>query len=172
MLNTGFHMTVLIYNLMDNAIKFAFPGSTITVRLYRSGNKAYVSIKDRGQTIPQDDLPYIFDRFHKSDRSRSIDKEGVGLGLYLVKTSINNHDEDIAVNSKDNVTEFVFTLTMASEPEKAPEESEAAGDRTKKGKPQGKKDKRKRKKPEKTEVAGGSSAPPISRKEKNRRENP
>jgi signal transduction histidine kinase len=165
-------ITQVIYNLMDNAIKFAFPGSTITVRLYRSGNKAYVSIKDRGQTIPQDDLPYIFDRFHKSDRSRSIDKEGVGLGLYLVKTIINNHDEDIAVNSKDNVTEFVFTLTMASEPEKAPEESEAAGDRTKKGKPQGKKDKRKRKKPEKTEAAGGSSAPPISRKEKNRRENP
>ena len=75
--------------------------------------KAYVSIKDYGETIPPDDLPYIFDRFHKSDRSRSLDKEGVGLGLYLVKTIINAHDEDIAVRSEDGMTEFVFTLTLA-----------------------------------------------------------
>ena len=66
-----------------------------------------------GETIPADDLPYIFDRFHKSDRSRSLDKEGVGLGLYLVKTIINAHDEDIAVRSEDGMTEFVFTLTLA-----------------------------------------------------------
>ena len=102
-----------LYNLLDNAIKFAAPGSCLLVRLYKDMGKAYVSIKDYGETIPPDDLPYIFDRFHKSDRSRSLDKEGVGLGLYLVKTIINAHDEDIAVRSEDGMTEFVFTLTLA-----------------------------------------------------------
>ena len=106
-------ITQVIYNLLDNAIKFAAPGSCLLVRLYKDMGKAYVSIKDYGETIPPDDLPYIFDRFHKSDRSRSLDKEGVGLGLYLVKTIINAHDEDIAVRSEDGMTEFVFTLTLA-----------------------------------------------------------
>ena len=81
--------------------------------LNRYNGKAYVSVKDIGETIPPDDLPFIFDRFHKSDRSRSMDKSGVGLGLYLVKTIINSHDEDIAVKSEDGVTEFVFTLKLA-----------------------------------------------------------
>ncbi len=106
-------ITQVIYNLLDNAVKFAAPGSCLLVRLYKDSGKAYVSIKDYGETIPPDDLPYIFDRFHKSDRSRSMDKEGVGLGLYLVKTIINAHDEDIAVRSEDGMTEFVFTLALA-----------------------------------------------------------
>ena len=106
-------ITQVLYNLTDNAIKFAKPDSTITIRLYKKDKKAYVSIKDVGETIPPDDLPYIFDRFHKSDRSRSLDKDGVGLGLYLVKRIINSHDEDIAVTSRNGVTEFVFTLPLA-----------------------------------------------------------
>lgn len=106
-------ITRVIYNLLDNAVKFATPGSCLTLRLYRDAQKAYVSIKDIGETIPQDDLPFIFDRFHKSDRSRSLDKDGVGLGLYLVKSIINSHDEDIAVKSEDGATEFVFTLKLA-----------------------------------------------------------
>lgn len=106
-------ITQVLYNLLDNAVKFAAIGSTITIRLYKRSNKAYISISDRGETIPPDDLPYIFDRFHKSDRSRSLDKDGVGLGLYLVKTIIDSHDEDIAVTSRDGVTTFVFTLPLA-----------------------------------------------------------
>lgn len=106
-------ITRVIYNLLDNAIKFATPNSCITLRLYKDNGKAYVSVKDCGETIPPDDLPFIFDRFHKSDRSRSLDKDGVGLGLYLVKTILNSHDEDIAVRSEDGVTEFVFTLPLA-----------------------------------------------------------
>ena len=106
-------ITRVIYNLLDNAVKFARPGSCLTVRLYKDGEKAYVAVRDEGETIPPDDLPFIFDRFHKSDRSRSLDKEGMGLGLYLVKTIINSHDEDIAVKSEDGVTEFVFTLKLA-----------------------------------------------------------
>jgi len=106
-------ITQVIYNLLDNAVKFAHPDTCITLRLYKGGGKAYVSVSDVGETIPPDDLPLIFDRFHKSDRSRSMDKEGVGLGLYLVKSIINSHDEDIAVRSEDGVTEFVFTLKLA-----------------------------------------------------------
>jgi signal transduction histidine kinase len=106
-------ITRVIYNLLDNAVKFAREGSCLTLRIYKDGGKAYVSIKDEGETIPPDDLPFIFDRFHKSDRSRSMDKDGVGLGLYLVKAIINSHDEDIAVKSEDGITEFVFTLKLA-----------------------------------------------------------
>lgn len=106
-------ITQVIYNLLDNAVKFASPGSCITVRIHKDNGKAYVSVRDYGETIPPDDLPFIFDRFHKSDRSRSLDKDGVGLGLYLVKSIINSHDEDIAVTSRDGMTEFVFTLALA-----------------------------------------------------------
>ena len=106
-------ITQVIYNLLDNAVKFAAPGSCLVLKLYKDNGKAYVSIKDYGETIPPDDLPFIFDRFHKSDRSRSLDKDGVGLGLYLVKTILNSHDEDIAVRSADGMTEFVFTLPLA-----------------------------------------------------------
>ncbi|MBR0208514.1 MAG: HAMP domain-containing histidine kinase [Oscillospiraceae bacterium] len=106
-------ITQVIYNLIDNAVKFAEKGSCITIRLYKDDGKAYVSVKNKGEPIPPDDLPFIFDRFHKSDRSCSLDKSGVGLGLYLVKAIINSHDEDIAVESENGVTEFVFTLPLA-----------------------------------------------------------
>ncbi len=106
-------ITRVVYNLIDNAVKFAHEGTCITIRLYKDEYKAYVAVKDEGETIPPDDLPFIFDRFHKSDRSRSVDKVGVGLGLYLVKQIINEHDEDIAVRSENGVTEFAFTLSLA-----------------------------------------------------------
>lgn len=105
-------ITQVIYNLLDNAFKFASPDTIITLGISKQNSKAFISVKDEGETIPPDDLPYIFDRFHKSDRSRSLDKEGVGLGLYLVKTIINAHDEDIAVKSENGITEFVFTLPV------------------------------------------------------------
>lgn len=105
-------ITQVLYNLTDNAVKFAENGSTITIRLYKKGGKAFVSVKNIGETIPPDDLPFIFDRFHKSDRSRSMDKDGVGLGLFLVKKIVNAHGENIAVTSRDGVTEFVFSLPL------------------------------------------------------------
>ena len=105
-------ITQVVYNLLDNAVKFASNDTCITLRIYKEGEKAYVSVKDHGQVIPPDDLPYIFDRFHKSDKSRSVDKDGVGLGLYLVKSIINGHDEDIAVRSEGDETEFVFSLPL------------------------------------------------------------
>lgn len=110
-------ITQVLYNLLDNAIKFAEPDSDITLSLWKEEGRAYVSVRNRGETIPPDDLPLIFDRFHKSDRSRSLDRDGAGLGLYLVKSILDSHDEDIAVTSREGVTEFVFTLRLA-EPER------------------------------------------------------
>lgn len=101
------------YNLVENAIKFAHPNTVIGVSVSARGGKAYIAIRDTGETIPEEELPLIFDRLHKSDRSRSLDKEGVGLGLYLVKAILNDLKETITVTSKDSVTEFVFTLTLA-----------------------------------------------------------
>ena len=106
-------MTQVCYNLLDNAIKFSHPNTVITVSIVTRGSKAFISVRDIGETIPEEELPLIFDRLHKSDRSRSLDKEGVGLGLYLVKQILSNLKETISVTSKDNVTEFIFTLTLA-----------------------------------------------------------
>ena len=77
------------------------------------GGKAYISVRNVGETIPPEELPLVFDRFHKTDHSRSEDREGVGLGLYIVKTILDNHKENISVTSENGVTEFTFTLTLA-----------------------------------------------------------
>jgi signal transduction histidine kinase len=102
----------VIYNILDNAVKFAHEGGTVKLRIWKQDQKANVAIGDTGETIPEDDLPMIFDRFHKSDRSRSLDRDGVGLGLYIVKAILTAYGEDIKVTSKDGWTEFVFTLTL------------------------------------------------------------
>ncbi len=102
----------VIYNLLENAVKFAEPGSVLAASLFKQSGKAYISIKNYGETIAAEDLPLIFERFHKTDRSRSQDPDGVGLGLYIVKTIIGSHGEDIAVTSRDGVTEFVFSLSI------------------------------------------------------------
>jgi signal transduction histidine kinase len=107
-------VTQVVYNLLDNAVKFADDGSVVRVSLWKQGSKAFVAVENRGETIPEDEMPLIFDRFHKTDRSRSADREGVGLGLYIVKTILDNHNEDIYVTSRDGITRFVFTLTIAS----------------------------------------------------------
>ena len=105
-------ITQVVYNLLDNAIKFADAESTLSISLWKQGRKAYVSVKNTGITIPEKELPLVFDRFHKTDRSRSHDRDGVGLGLYIVKSILNNHGEDIYVTSKDGTTEFVFTISL------------------------------------------------------------
>jgi len=108
-------ITQVVYNLLDNAVKFADPGSAISLSLWKQGRKAYVSVKNTGPSIPEEQLPLIFDRFHKTDRSRSEDRDGVGLGLYIVKSILNNHNEDISVSSRAGVTEFVFSLSLLAE---------------------------------------------------------
>lgn len=102
----------VIYNLLENAIKFAEPRTELGIAIFKQNGKAYISVKNHGATIPAGDLPLIFDRFHKTDRSRSMDRDGVGLGLYIVKSILTRHGEDIVVTSRDGVTEFVFSLTL------------------------------------------------------------
>lgn len=106
-------VTQVIYNLMDNAAKFAAKGTTLTVQITKKDGKAYTTVGNLGATIPAEELPILFDRFHKADYSRSSDREGVGLGLYIVKMLLGNLKESISVTSEDGVTQFTFTLTLA-----------------------------------------------------------
>lgn len=72
--------------------------------------KARVTVRNVGETIDPEELPRLFERFHKSDKSRSRDKDGVGLGLYIVRTILEQHKEKINVTSEDGVTTFTFYL--------------------------------------------------------------
>ncbi len=101
-----------VYNLAENAIKFSSEGGTISINLGKRGGRVYFSIKNQGETIPQDQLSAVFDRFHKTDHSRGNDKTGLGLGLYIVKTIINQHRGDVGVTSRDNQTEFSFIIPV------------------------------------------------------------
>ena len=106
-------ITQVCYNLLDNAAKFAAPGTAITVQITKKDGKAHTRIRNLGATIPPEELPLLFERFHKAAYSRSMDREGVGLGLYIVKTILGNLKETITVTSEDGVTQFHFTLTLA-----------------------------------------------------------
>ena len=106
------YITQVIYNLLDNAVKFCPEGGDLGLRIREGGNKVYVSISNQGPTIPPEELPLVFDRFHKLDKSRSENRDGWGLGLYIVKTIICGHGEDISVTSRDGVTTFTFTLPL------------------------------------------------------------
>ena len=106
-------ITQVIYNLLENAAKFATPGSQLYLGLAVNGEKAYVTVRNLGSTIPAEEIPLLFERFHKSDKSRSEDKDGYGLGLYIVKTILAQHKEQITVTSQDGVTAFTFTMQMA-----------------------------------------------------------
>ena len=106
-------ITQVIYNLLENAAKFARAGSTLYLGLAVRNGKALVSVRNEGDTIPPDEIPLLFERFHKSDKSRSEDKDGVGLGLYVVRTILEQHKEHIAVTSEDGLTTFTFTLSLA-----------------------------------------------------------
>lgn len=108
-------LTRVVYNLMDNAVKFAGESTEVSVNIWKENGKAYACIQNAGETIPRSELPLIFDRFHKSDRSRSQDREGVGLGLYMVKEILAAHRQDIFVTSENGVTAFTFTLALAEE---------------------------------------------------------
>ena len=108
------YITQVIYNLLDNAVKFCPAGMTIGLQIKDGGGKIYVSISNKGQTIPAGELPLVFDRFHKLDKSRSQNRDGWGLGLYIVRTLICSHGEDISVTSENGKTEFTFTLPLVN----------------------------------------------------------
>jgi len=101
----------VLYNLLDNAIKFSHTNSVIKMETFEKKNKIFVSVKDSGIGIPKDAIKNIWDRFYKSDLSRGKDKKGTGLGLSIAKEIITAHSEHISVISTEGVgTEFSFSL--------------------------------------------------------------
>ena len=106
----------VLYNLLDNAIKFSHHNSTIKIETTDKNGKLFVSVKDSGIGIPKEDLKLIWDRFYKSDLSRGKDKKGTGLGLSIVKEIINAHNEHInVISTPGEGSEFIFSLQESDE---------------------------------------------------------
>ena len=101
----------VLYNLVHNAIKFAKDGGKFRISIKKKEDKKIlVSVFDEGQSISEEDKARIFERFYKTDKSRGLDKHGVGLGLYICKTIIDAHKEQLGLNTENEATEFWFTL--------------------------------------------------------------
>lgn len=104
----------VLYNLLDNAIKFSHHNSVIHIETSMKKHKLFISVKDSGIGIPKEDQKQIWERFYKSDSSRGKDKKGTGLGLSIVKEIIASHEEHINVISTQGVgTEFIFSLPLS-----------------------------------------------------------
>ena len=103
-------ITQVVYNLLDNAIKFCPQGGKLGLFLALEGGKAKVTVQNSGPTIDPNEQPLLFDRFHKADKSRSADREGWGLGLYIAKTIVGAYGGDIWATSENGITNFIFTL--------------------------------------------------------------
>ena len=104
----------MVYNLVDNGVKFCEQSGTLGLKIRPAGTKIYFTVYNSGQTIPPEELPLVFDRFHKLDKSRSRNRDGWGLGLYIVRTLISSHGENISVSSQNGQTEFTFTLPLVN----------------------------------------------------------
>lgn len=105
----------VLYNLIDNAIKFSHQNSTIYIQASGQYEKIFISVKDTGIGIPRDSQKKIWERFYKTDLSRGKDKKGTGLGLSIVKEMIQAHGENIDVVSTEGVgTEFIFSLPRSA----------------------------------------------------------
>ena len=118
----------VLYNLCDNAVKFSREGGIYRISHIERDGKIYTAVYNEGQGILKDELSLVFDRFYKSDKSRGLDRTGTGLGLYIVKTIIDSHGEEIWVNSVyGEYCEFVFTLQPADQPKKLAGAAEKAG---------------------------------------------
>lgn len=104
----------VLQNLIDNAIKFSPPESTVDIETSVKKERVFVSVRDHGAGIPKDSLSKIWERFYKTDPSRGRDKKGTGLGLSIVREIINAHKENINVISTEGVgSEFIFTLPLS-----------------------------------------------------------
>ena len=101
----------VIYNLVDNAVKFTNESGKISFSIESDLQWVIFKIRNTGEGIKQNDLPFVFDRFYKIDRSRSAVPESTGLGLHIAKTIMNVHSGEISVSSvEDEYTEFCFKL--------------------------------------------------------------
>ena len=108
------YITQIVYNHLDNAVKFSPEEGTLGLTIKEGGNKIYVSVSNGGETIAPSELPLVFDRFHKLDKSRTQNRDGWGLGLYIVKTMVCSHGENISVTSRDGKTTFTFTMPLVN----------------------------------------------------------
>jgi len=108
----------ILYNICDNAVKFSREGGVLRITIMRyKEKKLLISVFNEGQGIPPEDVPFVFERFYKSDKSRGLDKTGVGLGLFIAKTIIQAHNQDIWVKSNYGKNcEFCFTLEEDTTP--------------------------------------------------------
>ena len=105
----------VLYNLIDNAVKFSPDNSSIDIQSYELRDRIFVSVRDHGAGIDKKDQPHVFDRFYKADQSRGRDKKGTGLGLSIVKEIIQAHGENIdLVSTKGVGSEFTFSLPAQS----------------------------------------------------------
>lgn len=102
----------VIYNLADNAVKFTKQDGKITINIRTTGGKLDYSIENTGDQIPPDEAKNVFERFYKMDKSRSENKKGAGLGLYIAKTIVNRHGGDIGVTSNEKTSKFYFDLPL------------------------------------------------------------
>ena len=103
----------VMYNLVDNAVKFTDDGGWIDISVIGDANRCHFTVRNSGAGIPPEEMPHVFERFYKTDKSRSLDRTGVGLGLYIVKNVINLHQGEIIVRSAaGEFTEFSFWLPM------------------------------------------------------------
>lgn len=108
----------VLYNLLDNAIKFSHKDSYIKIQTKEKHNKVFVSVKDHGIGIPKESINQVFDRFYKTDLSRGKDKKGTGLGLSITREIIRAHGENINVISTEGEgTEFIFSLPISKKNE-------------------------------------------------------
>ena len=110
----------VIYNLIENAVKFVNTNGYISFGFYenKEDGKTYISIKNSGEGLTQEELPKVFDRFYKTDESHGKDKTGVGLGLSIVRSIVKLHGGQVMVRSVVNeYTEFSFPLPTCEKPE-------------------------------------------------------
>mgnify|MGYP003897850797 CR=1 FL=1 len=106
-------------NLLSNALIFSPPESTIEIKVWKEQKEVVISIKDQGEGIPEKDIPHLFERFYRVEKSRSREKGGTGLGLAIAKQIIENHGGKIKVESQPyQGSTFIFTLPLASEADK------------------------------------------------------
>ncbi len=106
----------ILYNICDNAVKFSRAGGKYRVEIKCKKQKVFISVYNEGEGIAKEDLPFVFERFYKTDKSRGLDKTGVGLGLYIAKTIIDAHGETIKADSvAGEWCRFEFTLEKAAE---------------------------------------------------------
>ena len=105
----------VVYNLIDNAVKFVNDGGYIEFSYDVQDDLTYIGVKNSGAGLSKEEVAHVFDRFYKTDKSRSMDKTGVGLGLSIVRTVINMHSGEIIVRSVEGeYCEFQFTLKTAN----------------------------------------------------------